>query len=180
MIQIEKIWKGVREEGVNFGLPMTFVKPGLGAEYEHNSDLTKFLLETSRKGWICFLGEETTQVGMGQIIADLGVLQFYLEVECNGQVRDPGWFKKVERWVVDYSSEPLFDYGKLRSADMARFTVTNERDLALVQIGFDSLKMFPGTKYIKVVGPISGELNKRIVDFASRYDRTRIYYMKGH
>jgi hypothetical protein len=173
VIQVEKIWEGVRQEGLNYGLPTTFIKLGLGQEFPSTTDLVKEVLPCQSK-WVCLFGEGSTQVGMGTLIKGLSAIGLYTEVECDGGVRDPGWAHSVDRWIVDYSTEPLFNYSTLRSADMIRFTIRNEKDLAGAKLGFDQLRVFAGTRYFKLPeGDVPGAL-----EFIRKFDRSRIYWGK--
>lgn len=174
VVEVSKIWKGLRKEGMNYGLPTTFVQPGPGAEYESTMDLVKELMTIAGTGWICLVGDYSTQVGMGTVVDGLTRLGFYIEVECSAGFKDPGWFKKADRWTVDYVSEAVYDYGKLRNVDQVRFLVNNERDLAQAKIGFESLKFFPGTKYLKLTVPIKGA-----EEFVGKYRGSRIYTVEG-
>lgn len=174
MVQVEKIWEGVRGEGLNYGLPTVFIKLGLGQEFASTMELVREVMLKCQSKWACILGEGTTQVGMGTLIKGLSAIGTYVEVECDGGVRDPGWAHSVDRWVVDYSTEPLFNYSVLRSADMIRFIIRNEKDLAAAKLGFDQLRVFAGTKYFLLTeGDVPGAL-----EFIRKYDRSRIYWVK--
>ncbi len=172
MISVEKIQEGVRLEGLNYGLPTVFVKLGIGSIYLTVEELIRDILGPSRARWVCILGSNTTQVGLGTLIKGLSSTGFNTEVECWASVRAPGWLHSVDRWVIDYTKNPIFNLGGLRSADMVRFTVGEEEDLDFAEEGFKSLKLFSGTKYLKVTNK---SLWTKAFRLARGYDRTRLY-----
>ena len=172
MITVEKISEGIRKEGLNFGMPMAFIKLGEGTLYSSVDELVREVLMKTRCKWVCLLGESTTQVGMGTLAKGLSSLGLYTEVEVSGSVRDPGWLHVVDRWVVDYAENSLFNYNALRSSDMVRFTIKDRGDLSLMKSGFEELKLFSGTKYVKVE---SKEVFDEVFQFARKYERSRIY-----
>ena len=172
MITVEKISEGLRKEGLNYGMPMVFLKLGSGTPYSSVDELVREVLMKTRCKWVCLYGENTTQVGMGALVKGLSSLGLYTEVEVNGSVRDPGWLHAVDRWVVDYAENSLFNYNALRSSDMVRFIVEDRGDLSLVKKGFEELKLFPGTKYVKVE---TKEVLEEVFQFVRRYERSRLY-----
>lgn len=177
MITVEKIWEGVRREGLNFGLPTTFIQLGPGPEYSSES-LVKDILLNTRCKWVCIFGENTTQVGMGTLVKGLSSVGMYIEVEASGSVRDPGWLHTVDRWVIDYAKEGSFNYNALRSQDMIRFLVKGEGDLNFVRESFPDLSMFPGTKYIKLDGDktkVTAMFKGEAFALVRRNDRCRLY-----
>jgi len=169
-ILVKKIWEGVRLEGLNYGLPEAFLELGEGIEYSSSMELLREFLKVESR-WVCIRGTGSTQVGFGSLVKGFGTINLNVELECDGSVRNPGWLNSVDRWVVDFSEEPLFDYYALRTADMLRFTIRNEKDLETAKRVFGSLKLFPGTKYLKMLAPVPGA-----EELVRKYDRTRIYY----
>ena len=170
MISIERVWEGIREEGLNFGLPTLYLELGEGREYASAEELIRETLTLTRCRWVCILGEKTTQVGMGTLVKGLSAVGLNVELECPGSVRDPGWLHTADRWVVDYVKDGAFNYTALRSQDMVRFLVKNEGDLAYAREGFEALRLFSGTKCVKVLEEIHG-----VFDLVKRYDRSRVY-----
>lgn len=186
MLSVGKMWEGVRQEGVNYGLPVMFIQLGPGAEYT-SEDLVKEVLVHTRCRWCCITGQNTTQVGMGTLVKGLSSVGMSIEVEVDGSIKDPGWLHTIDRWVVDYAKEGLFNYGALRSQDMIRFVIKGEGDLNFAKEGFEDLKLFPGTKYLMVIPediiPRSGDkalvkvvLLREAFQLVRRYDRCRLYW----
>jgi len=175
VIEAEKIWEGIRLEGLNYGLPTTFIKLGPGSEYNSEELVREVLMHTKCK-WVCILGKNTTQVGMGTLVKGLSSVGMYVEVEAGGDVRDPGWLHTVDRWVIDYVKEAAFNYGALRSQDMARFVVEGEGDLNFAKEGFEDLKLFTGTKYVKL---FDKKLNSEVFSLVRKYERARLYLEKA-
>lgn len=173
MILVNKITEGIRLEGVNYGLPMTFILLGDGFPYDSAEDLVREVLLKSRNRWVCLKGEGTTMVGMGAVMKGIAAIGIQIEVECSGSMKDPGYLHTVDRWIVDYVENNLFNYSALRPQDMVRFFVEDVGDLGEVEEGLERLKTFPGTKYIK-----SKKINPRILKLLQKYDRCRFYEEK--
>lgn len=171
MIRVEKVWEGIRSEGLNYGLPTTFLKLGPGPDY-NSEDLVKEILMQTRCKWVCILGESTTQIGIGTLVKGLSTVGMYIEVEVGGSIKDPGWLHTVDRWLVDYVKEPTFNYGALRTQDMIRFVVEGRGDLNFAISGFEELKLFPGTKFIRLT---DSELENEAFALVRKYDRSRLY-----
>ena len=174
MISVEKVSEGIRGEGVNYGLPTVFLHMGLGNDYPSVESLVRDILVHTKCKWVCILGEGTTQVGMGTLVKGLSSVGMYVEIECSGIVRDPGWLHVPDRWVIDYVEDGVFNYAALRSNDMVRFMVEGEGDLNFVRTGFESLRLFPGTKYIKLLKEVKG-----VFELLRKYERARLYNAKS-
>lgn len=172
MIMVEKLWEGVRREGLNYGLPTLFIRFGSGPSFQAE-DLVREVLTITKCKWVCFLGEDTTQVGMGTLVKGLSSVGLSTEVEVGGEVKDPGWVHTVDRWVVDYAEDGSFNFGSLRSQDMVRFQLKSESDLRYVSEKLEELRMFPGTKVLKLVTP---DLLTQVLVLARGIDRCRVYY----
>ena len=174
MLTVEKIWEGPRLEGLNYGLPTTFLKFGLGVPYTIE-DLVRDILMKTRCKWVCIFGEDPTQVGTGSLIKGLTSIGRYTEVECSGRVRDPKYLHTVDRWIVDYTPNGLFNYSALRDRDMIRWTITKATDLSVVKSGLEEQKLFGGTKVLKVVGTDTAEVLHKCFEISKGYERVRVY-----
>jgi hypothetical protein len=177
MLSVRKIWEGIRKEGLNYGLPMLFVRMGTGPSFQPE-DLVREVYTTTKCKWVCFLGEETTKIGMGTLVKGLSSLNLSTEIEVGGDVRDPGWIHTVDRWVIDYVENGSFNYGALRSQDMIRFQIGGEGDLSFVSEKLEELRMFPGTKLLKVedsTGSLESLLTQVLL-LVRGVDRCRIYW----
>ena len=175
MILVEKIYESIRQEGLNYGLPMTFVTLGPGPSYTPD-DLVRDVITTTRCAWTCILGDGTTQVGMGSLVRGLVAVNLKVELETRADVRDPGWLSAVDRWVVDYCEDAMFNLGALRSNDMIRFAVSNEEDLEIAKQAFPRLKLFGGTRYVVVPASLLGtHVFNGVYSLVRAFDRARIY-----
>ncbi len=172
MIAVTQISEGVRKEGLNYGLPTVFVKLGPGSPYPQVEELVRDVLTLTKCTWVCILGEDTTQVGIGSLVKGLSAVGLNVELECSGKVKDPGWLRSVDRWLVDLVQDGIFNLGALRSQDMIRFTISTEDSLGALEENLRSLPMFPGTKAINVT---SSKLVAKVFQVARKYPRTRIY-----
>ena len=180
MIYIEKIQEVVRQEGLNYGLSVVLLKLGyVGKEYPAAEDLVRDVMTNTKSKWVCVVGENTTQVGLGTLMKGLNAVGYYTEVECSGLTRDPGWLHLVDRWVIDYVESPVFNMGALRGSDMVRFTVKDRGDLTFVKEGFEQLRLFTGTRYIKLIQEegkrVPADLQRDILELLKYHDRARVY-----
>jgi len=171
MVEVVKIYEDIRQEGLNYGLPTTFLRLGLGPEYSSEELVREVLMHTSCK-WVCVYGESTTRVGMGTLAKGLSSVGMYIEVETSGEYRDPGWLHTIDRWVVDYVKDGSFNYNALRSQDMVRFIVSGPGDLSFATEGFEELKLFPGTRYIKLGDK---KLKNEAFSLIRKFERSRLY-----
>jgi len=174
VVEVSKIWEGIRLEGLNYGLPSTFLQLGIGPNYSSEELVRDVLMQTKCK-WLVILGENTTQVGMGSLVKGLSSIGMYIELEVDGRTRDPGWMHSVERWVVDYVKGGAFNYGALRSQDMVRFTAREEKDLPVVEEAFELLKFFTGTKVLRIPKPLASKLWGNAFALVRKYERSRLY-----
>lgn len=179
MIEIERVWEGVREEGLNYGLPSTFIILGPGPEFTAE-ELVREILVNTKCRWVCIQGEGTTRVGMGSVIKGLSSSGLMIEIEVSGEFKDPGWFTSVDRWLVDYVPNGAFNYAALRSNDMVRFYARSLEDLLVIENGFEELKIFPGTKVLvldssKVSEESSPAFGRAIFELIRKYERVRVY-----
>lgn len=177
MLSIQKISQGIRLEGLGCGLPMTFIQLGPGDSYSKVDDLTGAIYSFSKTKWVCIYGGDTTQVGMGSLVKGLSSLNVLVELECQGEHRSPGWAHQADRWVVDYVDDGLFNYFGLRTQDSIRFTATMPGELDWIQKGFDYLKLFPGLKYIRLIGSRVETLADPVFELVRKYERTRVYIL---
>lgn len=177
MISVEKMFEDIRKEGVNYGLPTVFLRLGDGNMYPSVEGLVREIVFKSKCQWVCILGSNTTQVGMGSVIRGLASVGMRIEVECNGTTKEPGWLHSVDRWIVDYSESSVFNLSSLRSSDMVRYSVEGEGDFNLMQQGFKALKsVFPGTSYVNLKNK---KMLPEVFAFARQYSNARIYLMNG-
>ena len=178
MLSVEKMWEGIREEGIGSGLPMVHLKLGPGQDYTYPEDLVREVMTSSRCKWICVSGRETTQIGMGTAVKGFHAVGLGVEIEVSGSVKDPGWLNGVDRWIVDYVPVPTFNLAAMRSQDCIRFTIRDSSSLTILDKGLSDLAVFPGTKYVKILGsgPEQSKLyNQEVLRIARKYDRTRVY-----
>lgn len=179
---VESFYETTRQEGVNCGLPMTFMRMGLGQYFPKVEDLVGTILSLANCNWVAIVGEDTTRAGMGSVTRGLWQCGFSTEVEVSGERKDPSWLNSVTKWVVDYTDNNVFNFGALRSNDQVRFVVSTPEDFELVKIGFEELQKLPSIKYIRYKPDTSkmtkGEVNQlavQCIDFLKKYDRARMF-----
>ena len=148
MIGVEKIFGGLRAEGVNYGLPMTFVCLGVGTEYS-GDDLVSEIWKLNKCQWICFYGEDTLQLGMGTVVRNLSALGLRVEIENDGKAQTPGWLNEADRWVVDYTPGP-FSYKSLRAQDMIRIIISSIDEVEALKSILEKVRGFEASKYLVI------------------------------
>ena len=172
MLSLERLYHDVRHEGLNGGLPMTFVKLGDGVPYPKVDDLLSEIIKvTLPSGWVCIEGDDATEVGMGVLIKGLSACQLHTEIIASSFWKDPSWMHSVSRWCLNYRKDGMFNVFKLRNQDMLRFMVSEMSDFEPLKEAFKEVNLFPGTRVLSSHPRIWPE----VVEFASRYDRTRVY-----
>ena len=182
MIEVKRIYDGIRTEGLNFGIPMTFLELGEGKEYTGAEQLLGEIIHLSYCRWICIKGESTTRVGMGTLTEGLRKCLYNVEIEIAGERSAPNW-KRQANWIVDYTSEMAFDLTRLNSQDSIRFNIKNKEDLdeAINALSNNSLVDLECTRYMKLSLPknLKKLHQKEILDEAIRFvrkkEKTRIY-----
>lgn len=181
MIEVSKLYEGLRQEGLSTGIPMTFVELGSGIDYTDEELLSELIKSTKFKGeWICLLGKDTLKTGMGSFVKGLAKCLFHVEMESDGSEKDPGWFQYVDRWVVDYRPASRFNYLGLRTQDHVRFVLDNNSDIEEVKEAFGVLKNCQAVKYLKVTDASLWTIHSHeLKDIVRQQDRNRIYLAFG-
>ena len=180
-ISVEKFYEAVRLEGLNCGLPCTFVKFGPGEQFGKVEDFVGKVVRLARFKWVVLLGEGTTQQGMGTAVRGLWQCNLSSEFEVSGLRKDPSWLHSVNKWTVDYVEDPVFNYGSLRSGDMIRFKVSNFDDLDSLKEGMQFVSKMAAAPYVRFE-PVDklqqkevNELTRECMSIVGNYDRARLF-----
>lgn len=173
MIPIVSIKTGLREEGLNYGVPTTFVTLGGVDRLEVEDILKEVLSKSVKRSWVCIRGEEFDPLsfGIGTLVRGLSQLQRYVEVETDGLHRDPNWTHTVDRWVVDFQENPSYNLGSLRASDTIRVRVDSLEDSSRVEKVLENIGKVNCVKYLKA----TKGTQKKWHSLISRFDRTRVY-----
>ena len=173
MIPVISIKTGLREEGLNYGVPVTFISLGGVNRLEIEDILKEVLSKSVKRSWVCITGEEFDPLsfGIGTLIRGLSQLQRYVEVETDGLHRDPSWTHTVDRWVVDYQETSSFNLGSLRASDTIRIEVTSTMDTSTVGEILETTSKINCVKYLKV----TKGTQKKWHDLISKYERVRVF-----
>ena len=107
--------RGYRKIGPSCGLPVFYVDMGFGL----NLTVEEILMRLEKMGlflgaMIIFRGNPLREKGMGVLVEGIKSINLKAEIEEDSTRRDPLWFPKVDRWVVDWTESPEFNYGVLR------------------------------------------------------------------
>ena len=179
-LPVENIKVGLRGEGLGSGLPMCFIEMGYPDEKVEGEDLLREVLGvTSKKGWVCIQGDpDPLACGIGTLVRGLSQLQRYVEVETDGVHRDPSWTHTVDRWVVDFSQTPAFNYGSLRASDTIRIRIpesVGDEDFSYYEEYLEVCRKINCVKYLLLPQGFPEAIKARFLDLASEFERVRIY-----
>lgn len=170
MIQVEKVWEGIRGIGLNYGLPVAFVKLGPGGDYA-TEELLGSIVSSIRSKWVTILGENTTRVGMGTLVKGLVEVGYKVELEVSSEYREPGWFSYVDRWLVDWLPTGAFNLGALRGQDMIRIGIQEDSELGTLSRVLEELKNNQATRVLLVREELVGQ----VFPLIRNSDRIRIF-----
>lgn len=112
-MQVFRVWKGVREIGLNFGVPVIFVDCGIGVNYG-NEELVKKLVGMSlRRNSLVVIRDGMSQK-IGTFVSALKYLGMRVEVEATSKDVTPGWFPEASYWLVRWVPKGNFNLLALR------------------------------------------------------------------
>jgi len=173
MIPIVSIKTGLRQEGMNYGVPVVFVTLGGVDRLEVEDILREVLSKSVKRGWVCITGEEfdSLSFGIGTLVKGLSQLQRYVEVETDGLHRDPSWTHTADRWVVDYQEKSSYNLGALRASDTIRLKVDSTMSTSMVEEILETTSKINCVKYLKVTKGTQKEWHSLI----SKFERVRVY-----
>jgi len=166
-MNVFKVHRGYRKIGVNYGLPVFFVDMGPGVGYTPEDLIKKLMGMGLREGsWVVIRNNGLKERGVGVLVSGLSYMGVRIEFEDDGKGMTPGWFPQVDRWVVDYIENNIFNYGALR----------NKIDILLCR-GGDIEKFLEGTKGIQALkGVLVGDMDgvwEKVKDY-----NVRVYEQK--
>lgn len=114
-MNIFKIHKGYRKIGINYGLPVFYIDIGPGVGYEPTNVIRKLgSLGFDKGDWVVIRNNALRERGIGVLVSGLKFVGARVEFEDDGTSVTPGWFPEVDRWVVDYRDNAVFNYNALR------------------------------------------------------------------
>jgi len=172
-IEVNKVYEDVRKEGPNQGVITTFIRLGTGRSYTTLEELVTDLYPNIKTSWICFCGEDTTRIGIGELVKALKSMHWSVEIIYDGKYRDPGWFNSVDLWTVDYVPDSKFAIARLRPKDCLRFKVP---DIVRPERLIDSMNSVGVSSALRIVSLREGlDLNSPdIFSLLYRQERLRI------
>ena len=114
-MNIFQIHRGYRKIGPGYGLPVFYIDIGFGMSLP----IEEILMRLSKLGayvgaTVVFRGSPLKEKGIGILVEGLKSVNLKVEVEEDGTHRDPLWFPKVDRWIVDWIEKNEFNYRVLR------------------------------------------------------------------
>lgn len=113
-MNVFKIHQGIRNVGLNYGLPVWFIDFGPGVGYKPE-ELLRRIAESGakKKDWIV-LREGVHERGIGIFVDGLKYISLHVEMEACGNDETPSWYTKADRWLVKWTAQSLFNYGAMR------------------------------------------------------------------
>lgn len=113
-MNIFKVYRGYRDIGLNYGLPVFYVVVGMAQSYDP-LDLIKKLagMGLRKERWVVIKNNPVGERGCGVFVQGLKRVGCKVEIEDDGSQGTPGWFPLVDRWTI-YWKDNKFNYGSLR------------------------------------------------------------------
>lgn len=162
MMQVNNIFYSVQGEGVHAGVPTVFVRlqgcnlrcawcDTVGAQDPEGGEaMTPVQIANNvkalaklRRVWVCITGgEPLLQAGLEELVGALKRVGGYqIEVETNGSIEPPKWFRTVDSWVADIKcpssgmsgASTYRGWFALRRVDQVKFVVADSQDLNFVR-----------------------------------------------
>ena len=148
-MKVTEIFNSLQGEGVNSGVPMTFIRLSdcnLRCSYcdtkyafDEGRDVSlDDLYERLDHTWVCITGGEPLLQDLDSLVAELKERRHKIEIETNGSLPPPEWAYLVDTWVVD-SKCPSSNMKSVaisewcRVAHCEKYVVSTPEDLAAVQ-----------------------------------------------
>lgn len=114
-MNVFKIHKGIREVGLNYGVPVIFVDCGIGVNYSTEDLVKKLVGMDLRKGSLVVIRDGMSQKGIGTFVSALKYLNIRVEVEATSRDSTPGWFPEASYWMVRWLPGGTFNQMALRA-----------------------------------------------------------------
>lgn len=113
-MNVFKVHKGIREVGLNYGVPVIFIDCGLGVNYNTEDLIKKLAGMGIRKGSLVVIRDGMNQKGLGVFVSALKYLNMRVEVEATSRDVTPGWFPEASYWLIRWLPSGVFNYMALR------------------------------------------------------------------
>ncbi len=113
-MNIFDVRKEVRRIGPNYGVPCYIVEGGPGISYKNEALAQKLAEMGLRKKQLVVFKDCMGEMGLGTMIEGLKFPGVNVEVEAKDSDKDPGWFTKVDCWLIFWTGAKVFNLGGLR------------------------------------------------------------------
>jgi len=163
-MDVFKISQTYRDVGMNYGLPVHVVEYGFGASYTP-PELLKTLVTRglSSRRWLILTSKPLIRRGLSAFVSLARKASVIIEIEEDGKTKEPTWAQDVDRWVVYYKEDALFNYGCLRP----------KRDVVLYE-GSDPQKFVEATSTIAAIRALVVADRKSVWDLVKNTE-VRVY-----
>lgn len=208
-MRVSEIFYSLSGEGIHTGIPTVFVrlqgcnlsctycdtKYSLNPKGGREMSITEIMhrvKELRRDSWVLITGGDPLcqERDTGKLVTALKDAEYLVEVEENGSLGPPPWFREVDSWSVDVKCPSSGAYGtfrtlwlkRLRKCDSLKFVVGTQEDLRFVR-GFLNGTRFRTTVLLsplsKVLANKDGEENvaywsepwlKEVAEFCKEHD----------
>lgn len=156
---------GVREYGIGYGSIVFYVDMGLGVTMDAVQlidKLTSLGLNCGR--WVVIRSPSPTEQGIASFVDGLKTCKVMVEAETDSGEKCPSWFMKVDRWIVHWKPNPIFNLGSMRP----------NRDMLLCKESQISEFIQSTTDVMALKGVLVKERTQEVLNKAGTYN-LRVY-----
>lgn len=190
---ISEIFASLSGEGIHAGIPTVFIRLAgcnldcsfCDAQYARKGgeDMTPLQIDdrvknfNSKYGWTVITGGEPLVQDVFELVRQLKGSRYKVEIETNGSVDPPFWFKLVDCWSVDVkcpSSGPAYGtfrrrwLTKLRKQDQLKFVVGTQEDLDFVKGFLSGARLRPTILVSPIAGILLNKKEKTVEEYWNR------------
>lgn len=113
-MNIFQIHRGIRQVGLNYGLPVLFIDCGLGMSLKPEDVVRKLSTHNIRRGSWVTIRNGISEKGLGILVDAIKYVGCLVEVETETRYAAPTWFPRADRWLVHWRGGTAFNLGALR------------------------------------------------------------------
>jgi len=188
---INEVYYALSGEGVNAGIPVTIIRTQgcnltcryCDSKYTLNNKegvpwgIDTILMRSEWPGWALITGgEPLLQLDLHDLVRALRKRNVPIEVETNGSLEPPKWWKEVDSWNADIKcpssgmcGRSKLDWLGTRDCDQVKFVVADERDLEFTRVTVPAPKMLRPHILVSPVYPWTQAWLQRCTEFCKQH-----------